>query len=416
MYHTTRISVRLFFLATVVGCGEPEPVPVVRDDVILLRGTPIGAEHTELRALPDGTLRLDRVRTWSFAAGGEPRPTRATTTATFSADGALRTWTHQLGDDTPWVFHGTEEGCAGRVFWPEAGWLGERDDAAAPGGSPSGADLVAWNGRRCEAGWRREGSTIVDPSGKEFATLGPHGLPIRRRHGGLTIGGEPPDEIAPADPAKLLELPYAGAWPANARVVRLRLSGASASIVPGATDGALRLEVPLEEELPRKLPPSDDAAVVQHLHPIPVREPGPLAFWSSVDPQRHPSDDRVAAVRNLIQVVRSTLQSDASLGRPDPSADLAGDCNEHTALFVGWARAAGVPARAVAGYLRADAATLRPHTWAEVWFGPSGWVAVDPSWGAPFAAADRVALVTGDPDELAPPVLSELTIVVDEAR
>src|SRR2546426_408623 len=52
-----------------------------------------------------------------------------------------------------------------------------------------------------------------------------------------------------------------------------------------------------------------------------------------------------------------------------------GDCNEHAVLFVALARAAGVPARTVAGLVPVDG-RFYYHAWAEVYLGD--WVAVDP--------------------------------------
>ena len=69
----------------------------------------------------------------------------------------------------------------------------------------------------------------------------------------------------------------------------------------------------------------------------------------------------------------------------------AGDCNELTVLFVALARAAGLPARPVAGLLLRDG-RFYYHAWAEVYLGD--WIAVDPMLGK-IADATRVRLTTG---------------------
>jgi hypothetical protein len=74
----------------------------------------------------------------------------------------------------------------------------------------------------------------------------------------------------------------------------------------------------------------------------------------------------------------------------------AGDCNEHAVLFAALARAAGLPARVVAGVVYADGAFLY-HAWDEVWIG-SGWLTVDAAFDQSPADATHVKLVEGGPE------------------
>src|SRR6185503_1442450 len=53
-----------------------------------------------------------------------------------------------------------------------------------------------------------------------------------------------------------------------------------------------------------------------------------------------------------------------------------GDCNEATTLYVALARAAGLPARSVAGLIYLNG-RFYYHAWAEVFLGE--WVALDPT-------------------------------------
>ena len=71
---------------------------------------------------------------------------------------------------------------------------------------------------------------------------------------------------------------------------------------------------------------------------------------------------------------------------------LAGDCNEHTVLYVALARALGLPARTAVGlvYLRGS---FFYHAWPEVWLGE--WVAVDPTFGDAPADAAHIRFVIG---------------------
>jgi hypothetical protein len=79
--------------------------------------------------------------------------------------------------------------------------------------------------------------------------------------------------------------------------------------------------------------------------------------------------------------------------------NLEGDCTEHSVLFVGLARAAGLPAREVAGLIYVDASGGAPkgfyfHQWATVWVGK--WVDVDPTFNQPQADVTHIKLAEGD--------------------
>ena len=62
----------------------------------------------------------------------------------------------------------------------------------------------------------------------------------------------------------------------------------------------------------------------------------------------------------------------------------AGVCQDHAHVFIAAARAHGVPARYVAGYMLADGEhgdLHETHAWCEAWVEELGWVAFDPSSG-----------------------------------
>lgn len=73
-----------------------------------------------------------------------------------------------------------------------------------------------------------------------------------------------------------------------------------------------------------------------------------------------------------------------------------GDCNEHAVLFAALARAAGLPARVVAGTVYSDGVFLY-HAWNEVWLG-SSWVSVDATMDQMPADATHIKLVEGGPE------------------
>ncbi len=78
--------------------------------------------------------------------------------------------------------------------------------------------------------------------------------------------------------------------------------------------------------------------------------------------------------------------------------NMAGDCTEHTLLFVSLARAAGLPAREVGGvaFVNVDDRPLFGwHAWAEVHDGEQ-WVTVDPTWDELYVDATHVKFSEGD--------------------
>ena len=77
---------------------------------------------------------------------------------------------------------------------------------------------------------------------------------------------------------------------------------------------------------------------------------------------------------------------------------LEGDCNEHTALFTALARAAGIPARPVAGIVYMDNGFYY-HAWPEIWLGT--WIAVDPTLNQFPADATHIRFASGELDSQA---------------
>lgn len=70
-----------------------------------------------------------------------------------------------------------------------------------------------------------------------------------------------------------------------------------------------------------------------------------------------------------------------------------GDCNEHTYLFVGLARAAGLPARIRVG-LTLHEGRFYYHAWPSVYIGK--WLDMDPTRGLPAVNAGYISLVEGE--------------------
>ncbi len=80
----------------------------------------------------------------------------------------------------------------------------------------------------------------------------------------------------------------------------------------------------------------------------------------------------------------------------DALDSLEGDCTEHTVLFVGLARAVGLPAKKVAGliYVEGGQPGFYFHQWASVWLGE--WVDVDPAFNQLPVDVTHIKLAEGD--------------------
>jgi hypothetical protein len=138
-----------------------------------------------------------------------------------------------------------------------------------------------------------------------------------------------------------------------------------------------------------------DTAVARALQPEPlVQSDDPrLAAQARLIVGRERRAGRVAEL--LTRWVYETLDKEMTISVPSALQVLesqAGDCNEHTVLYVALARALGLPARTAAGvvYLRGR---FYYHAWPEVWLGE--WVAVDPTFGQFPADAAHLRFVIG---------------------
>jgi hypothetical protein len=132
---------------------------------------------------------------------------------------------------------------------------------------------------------------------------------------------------------------------------------------------------------------------------LPVREPEVARRAAEVVGD---APDRREAARRLYEYVFQNVQKAPTIGIPNGLQVLRtmrGDCNEHTALFVTLARAAGIPSRIAAGVVNSPdlGQGFYYHAWPEVRLGPDeAWVAIDPTLGEFPAHASHLKLVTGD--------------------
>lgn len=95
----------------------------------------------------------------------------------------------------------------------------------------------------------------------------------------------------------------------------------------------------------------------------------------------------------------------------------AGDCTEHTLLFVALARAAGIPAREVGGvaFTDFDGPIFGWHAWAQVHDGAQ-WVTVDPTWNQTYVDATHIQFQDDAGDMTWIKLLDQLRLRVVESQ
>ena len=87
-------------------------------------------------------------------------------------------------------------------------------------------------------------------------------------------------------------------------------------------------------------------------------------------------------VADYIEIVPESPYAYHTTSVFDVLDNRTGDCTEHSQLFVTLARAAGIPAREVSGFVYGGddgAPSLGGHAWVEV-FIDGRWIAMDPTW------------------------------------
>ncbi len=135
----------------------------------------------------------------------------------------------------------------------------------------------------------------------------------------------------------------------------------------------------------------------------------PESFLQSDDPEiqtkaREIVGGETSALRASFQLMRwvhEFVDPKNSGGIPSAKQVLQekkGDCNEYTVLFTALARAAGIPARMMAGLVYQNGRFFY-HAWSEVYLGE--WIAFDPTFNEAPADATHLPLVEGNVAEQA---------------
>jgi transglutaminase-like putative cysteine protease len=196
------------------------------------------------------------------------------------------------------------------------------------------------------------------------------------------------------------------ARPRSAKEAVLRISGMPEEAM--VTDSRQKFEKQADDSflltlkaaaLPEKSPPLSDAEREKLAESL-----APTAFLQSDDPRLKKKSAEIvggqkdagkAAALLCDWVFRNVAKefTPALSNALDTLTSLKGDCGEHTALYVALCRAAGIPAREVAGLAYAEG-KLGGHAWAEVYAGGQ-WVAVDPTFGQHAADALHIKVAEG---------------------
>ena len=272
-------------------------------------------------------------------------------------------------------------------------------------------------------------TTFVDDSGAMLLTRVSLGIEIRRVPREVALG--------PNGKGDLAEL--VGVRPTGLSLEKVARSSRSATYELGSVT--------------RPLPPNNSVQRWEEL-PIPGREKGEKTLKITVTSLDLPTSTTVALFASpeaaperlrrflkstefvpstdasFVALARQVIRGEADAARvaellatythksikPDPSIaavrtagdirkDPRGVCRDYTTYFATLARAVGLPTKQCTGIAYANGLFLY-HAWPEVWLGTDEngadlWVALEPTWGAPFADATHIKLTEGEITDVA---------------
>jgi transglutaminase-like putative cysteine protease len=209
--------------------------------------------------------------------------------------------------------------------------------------------------------------------------------------------------------------------PRDVRRLRVRLEGAdlSGSELEGVgqtIDGDV-VEI---VDFDRLTPGPNDADLARYLEPEPLIESDAPEIRAETELALSGSSGDRARAEELVRYVSALLEKKPTVSLPSAREVLRtkiGDCNEHTALYVAMARAAGIPARISVGLVFVRGAFYY-HAWPEVYLreGPQRgfWLPVDPTFNQFPADSTHLRLARGGLDQQAAilPMIGRLKMTV----
>jgi len=240
----------------------------------------------------------------------------------------------------------------------------------------------------------------IDTDGNVVREEAALGFTLEREPRAVALTGV--DASAPIDLVVATGIPLTGdlADPRALTALTVRVSGDAASAIPEApprqtrTADLLRIRV---EALPaaRPDPIGPDAEAARALAASPFVESDDPAIRTEARRIAGDETDPRAIARRLVAWVHEAVEKAPSVTVPSAREVLAsrrGDCNEHAVLLAALARAAGIPARVIAGAVYANDGFYY-HAWNELWLG--AWVSADAVFDQIPADATHVKLIEG---------------------
>jgi transglutaminase-like putative cysteine protease len=212
--------------------------------------------------------------------------------------------------------------------------------------------------------------------------------------------------------------------PRDVRRLRLRLEGVE--LPAGDLDGAGQTVEGSIVEIkdPRTLQPGPaDADAKRFLAPERLIESDAPEIVAEAQRAVGTATRMRDKAERLTRYVNALLDKKPTVSLPSALEVLrtkVGDCNEHTALYVAMARAAGIPARIAVGlvYVRGAQGAFYYHAWPEVYLEESAgrglWLPVDPTLNQFPADGTHLRLVRGGLDAQAAilPLIGRLRMTV----
>jgi hypothetical protein len=142
--------------------------------------------------------------------------------------------------------------------------------------------------------------------------------------------------------------------------------------------------------------PSRNENLEEYIKPTPLIQSGDDKIIRLAAKITKGSRDAEESSRKLLDWVYTKLEKKPTMSIPSALEVLdimAGDCNEHTALFTALSRSLGIPTRVCVGVVYMQK-SFYYHAWPEIFLGE--WVAVDPTFNQFPADATHIRFVVGD--------------------